>query len=166
MKIKLQNKRSSIILTTIVAILLFILGGIPVIFSIFFRESLISHLFLEYFHLFWVVLFLYLYIFSTGVYYYQVIFENSSFLITSRRSLTGLFGDKNYLLEISNDMLIGFKFFTRGISFNDILLIQMKSNSGKKSAVRIPLTLVSKGRRDRMSNILNNIIQKNECQTN
>jgi hypothetical protein len=166
MKIKLQNKRSSIILTTIVAIILFILGGIPVIFSIFFRESLISHLFLEYFYLFWVVLFLYLYIFSTGVYYYQVIFENSSFLITSRRSLTGLFGGKNYQLEISNDMLIGFKFFSRGISFNDILLIQMKSNSGKKSAVRIPLTLVSKGRRDRMSNILNNIIHKNECQTN
>jgi len=166
MKIKLQNKKISIILTIIVATILFIFGVIPVLFNIFFRQSLISQFLLDYLYLFWVVLFLYLYFFSTGVYYYQVIFENSSFLIKSRRSLTGLFGGKNYQLEISNDMLIGFKFFTRGISFNDILLIQMKSNSGKKSAVRIPLTLVSKRRRDRMSNILNNIIQKNECQTN
>jgi hypothetical protein len=100
------------------------------------------------------------------VFYYKIIFEDSSFLIRSRRSLSGLFGSKNYQLEISNDMLIGFRFLYRGISFNDTLLIQMRSHSGKKSAVRIPLTLVSKVRRNKISNILNNIIQKNECQTN
>ena len=166
MKIELENKRKAIILTIIVFIVLFCLLGLPVFFRMFFRESFTYHIIVDYLYLFWIVLFLFLYFVSTGVFYYKIIFEDSSFLIRSRRSLSGLFGGKNYQLEISNDMLIGFKFFSRGISFNDTLLMQMRSHSGKKSAVRIPLTLLSKDRRNKISNILNNIIQKNECQTN
>jgi len=166
MKIELENKRKAIILTIIVFIVLFCLLGLPVFFRMFFRESFTYHIIVDYLYLFWIVLFLFLYFVSIGVFYYKIIFEDSSFLIRSRRSLSGLFGGKNYQLEISNDMLIGFKFFFRGISFNDTLLIQMRSHSGKKSAVRIPLTLLSKDRRNKISNILNNIIQKNECQTN
>jgi len=166
MKIELENKRKAIILTIIVFIVLFCLLGLPVFFRMFFRESFTYHIIVDYLYLFWIVLFLFLYFVSTGVFYYKIIFEDSSFLIRSRRSLSGLFGGKNYQLEISNDMLIGFKFFSRGISFNDTLLIQMRSHSRKKSAVRIPLTLLSKDRRNKISNILNNIIQKNECQTN
>jgi hypothetical protein len=166
MKIELENKRQSIILTIIFFIVLFCLLGLPLFFRIFFRESFIYHIILDNLYLFLVVLFLPLYVLITGVYYFKFIFEDSSFLIRSRRSLSGLLGGKNYQLEISNDMLIGFKFFSRGISFNDILLIQMRSHSGKKSAVRIPLTLLNKDRRNKISNILNNIIQKNECQTN
>jgi|TARA_B110000914_G_scaffold95676_1_gene84064 hypothetical protein len=166
MKIELENKRKAIILTIIVFIVLFCLLGLPVFFRMFFRESFTYHIIVDYLYLFWIVLFLFLYFVSIGVFYYKIIFEDSSFLIRSRRSLSGLFGGKNYQLEISNDMLIGFKFFSRGISFNDTLLIQMRSHSRKKSAVRIPLTLLSKDRRNKISNILNNIIQKNECQTN
>lgn len=166
MKIELENKRKTILLSIIGFIVLFCSGGLPVLFRIFFRESFFYHSIVDYLYLFWIVLFLFLYFLSKGVFYYNIIFEDSSFLIRSRRSLSGLFGGKNYQLEISNDMLIGFKFFSRGISFNDTLLIQMRSHSGKKSAVRIPLTLVSKVRRNKISNILNNIIQKNECQTN
>ena len=166
MKIELENKRKAIILTIIVFIVLFCLLGLPVFFRMFFRESFTYHIIVDYLYLFWIVLFLFLYFVSIGVFYYKIIFEDSSFLMRSRRSLSGLFGGKNYQLEISNDMLIGFKFFSRGISFNDTLLIQMRSHSGKKSAVRIPLTLLSKDRRNKISNILNNIIQKNECQTN
>lgn len=166
MKIELENKRKAIILTIIVFIVLFCLLGLPVFFRMFFRESFTYHIIVDYLYLFWIVLFLFLYFLSKGVFYYNIIFEDSSFLIRSRRSLSGLFGGKNYQLEISNDMLIGFKFFSRGISFNDTLLIQMRSHSRKKSAVRIPLTLLSKDRRNKISNILNNIIQKNECQTN
>ena len=166
MKIELENKRKAIILTIIVFIVLFCLLGLTVFFRIFFRESFIYHIILDNLYFLWVLLFLSLYILITGVYYFQFIFEDSSFLIRSRRSLSGLLGGKNYQLEISNDMLIGFKFFSRGISFNDTLLIQMRSHSRKKSAVRIPLTLLSKDRRNKISNILNNIIQKNECQTN
>ena len=166
MKIELENKRKAIILTIIVFIVLFCLLGLPVFFRMFFRESFTYHIIVDYLYLFWIVLFLFLYFVSTGVFYYKIIFEDSSFLIRSRRNLSGLFGSKNYQLEISNDMLIGFRFLYRGISFNDTLLIQMRSHSGKKSAVRIPLTLLSKDRRNKISNILNNIIQKNECQTN
>ena len=166
MKIELQNKKKSTFLTIIITLLLCFTIVVPIIFRIFFRESFTYHIIVDYLYLFWIVLFLFLYFVSTGVFYYKIIFEDSSFLIRSRRSLSGLFGGKNYQLEISNDMLIGFKFFSRGISFNDTLLIQMRSHSGKKSAVRIPLTLLSKDRRNKISNILNNIIQKNECQTN
>jgi len=166
MKIELENKRKTILLSIIGFIVLLFSAGLPVLFRIFFRESFFYHSIVDYHYLFWIVLFLFLYFLSKGVFYYNIIFEDSSFLIRSRRSLSGLFGGKNYQLEISNDMLIGFKFLSRGISFNDTLLIQMISHSGKKSAVRIPLTLLSKDRRNKILNILNNIIQKNECQTN
>ena len=51
------------------------------------------------------------------------------------------------------------------LSINDKLLIQMRSSSGRKSAVRIPLTLVDEKRKRKLEQIFNKIIQNNGCQT-
>ena len=101
------------------------------------------------------------YIIYHGIFYYKIKFEYSSFLIQSRRTLSSWFGSKVYNLELSNDMLIDFRFIRNFLSINDKLLIQMRSSSGRRSAVRIPLTLVGKKRKVKLTNILNNIIQNN-----
>ena len=105
------------------------------------------------------------YIIYYGIFYYKIKFEYSSFLIQSRRTLSSWFGSKVYNLELSNDMLIGFRFFRTFLSINDDLLIQMRSSSGRRSAVRIPLTLVGKKRKRKLEQIFNKIIQNNGCQT-
>ena len=94
-------------------------------------------------------------------FYYKIKFDSSSLRIQSRRTISSIFGSKSYNLEISNDMLIGFRFFRDFFSINDKLLIQMRSSSGRKSAIRIPMTLLGKKRKVKLTKILNNIIQNN-----
>ena len=109
-------------------------------------------------------MFLCLYFINTGIYNYKLKFEDSSFSICSRRTLSVFFGGKKYHLEISNDMLKDFRFMKRKSFLNDILLIQMLSCQGRKSAIRIPMTSLSKSSKLRISTILNNIIERSKCQ--
>ena len=164
-KIVIHNKKESKRLTILVAVLLFSFIALPLMFYLFFHHSsfykfMISNLYVIY------VSFIFLfYIIYYGIFYYKIKFEYSSFLIQSRRTLSSWFGSKVYNLELSNDMLIGFRFFRNFLSINDKLLIQMRSSSGRRSAVRIPLTLVGKKRKSKLEQIFNKIIQNNGCQT-
>ena len=99
-----------------------------------------------------------------GIYKYKLKFEDSSFLIKSKRTVSSYFGSKLFNIELSNDMLIGFRFFEKKTFDYRCFTIQMVSNSGKRSAKRIPLTLLSHLTKDKISNLLDNIIQKNKCQ--
>ena len=98
------------------------------------------------------------------IYKYKLKFEDSSFLIKSSRTISSYFGSKLFCIELSNEMLIGFRFMKRKNLITDILLVQMVSNSGKRSLKRIPMTLLSHLTKDKISNLLDNIIQKNKCQ--
>ena len=82
-------------------------------------------------------------------------------MIESRRTISSFLGSKSYKIEISNQMLIGFRFIRSFFSINNYLLIQMISSGGRKSAVRIPMTLLTKKKKEKLINILNNIIQNN-----
>ena len=161
----IDNKKASRRLTVLVFVLLFSFIAFLLMFYLFFHHSpfykfMISNLYLIY------VAFIFLfYIIYYGIFYYKIKFEYSSFLIQSRRTLSSWFGSKVYNLELSNDMLIGFRFFRNFLSINDQLLIQMKSSSGRRSAVRIPLTLLGKKRKRKLEQIFNKIIQNNGCQT-
>tara|TARA_B110000444_G_C18284436_1_gene342257 strand:+ start:151 stop:438 length:288 start_codon:yes stop_codon:yes gene_type:complete len=88
-------------------------------------------------------------------------FDDTSFIIRSRRSIMGQFGGKIYQVEILNSMLRGYKFISRKFSINDLLLIKIKNVKGRKSSIRIPLTIISRKRKKIIINILNNIILKN-----
>jgi len=165
-RILLHNDRKSKLLTIMVFVMLFTLATIPLIFYFFFQTTLLHHFFTGYYFLSPIIIVLHIYFIYVGIYNYQLKFEDSSFCITSRRTLSSYFGGKLHHIEISNDMLRGFQFMTRPFYITSRLLIQIQYSSGRKSAVRIPMTLINKSSEQRIENILNNIIQKNECQKN
>ena len=157
----IDNKKASRRLTLLVFVLLFFMLAIPLIFHLFFYYSFFYKFMISNLYFIYVGFLFFFYIIYYGIFYYKIKFEHSSFLIQSRRTLSSWFGSKVYNLELSNDMLIGFRFIRNFLSINDKLLIQMRSSSGRRSAVRIPLTLVGKKRKVKLTNILNNIIQNN-----
>ena len=107
------------------------------------------------------LLLLTIYFIITGVYYYRMKFDRSSFSIDSKRTISGYLGGKNYNIEITNQMLLGYKFINNYYSLNCELLLKMKRNSGKRSATRIPLSMVSEKEKKKLSEILSNIIENN-----
>ena len=161
----IDNKKVSRRLTLLVFVLLFLMLAIPLIFHLFFYYSFFYKFMISNLYFIYVGFLFFFYIIYYGIFYYKIKFEHSSFLIQSRRTLSSWFGSKFYNLELSNDMLIGFRFVGSFLSINDKLLIQMRSSSGRKSAVRIPLTLVGKKRKRKLEQIFNKIIQNNGCQT-
>ena len=158
-KILIQNKIKSGILTLLVIVLLFSISVIPLIFYTFFYHTVIYNFLISQNYWIYIVFILFFYFIYHGVYNYKIKFDNCSLLIQSRRTISSWFGSKSYNLEISNDMLIGFSFHGSFLSINDKLLIQMRSSSGRKSAIRIPMTLLGKKRKVKITKILNNIIQ-------
>ena len=160
-KILIHNKKQSIILTLSVVTLLFSISVIPFIFYTYFHHTVIYNFLISNNYWIYIVFILFFHFIFHGVYNYKIKFDKSSLLIQSRRILFSWFGSKVYNLEISNDMLIGFSFSRSLISINDKLLIQMKSSSGRKSAVIIPLTLLGRKRKKRLIERFNNIIENN-----
>ena len=160
-KILIQNKQKSTILTLLITVLLFSISVIPLIFYTFSHHTIIYNFLSSHNYWIYIVFSLFFYFIYYGVYIYKIKVDNYSLLIQSRRTVSSWFGSKVYNLEISNDMLVGFSFIRSFLSINDKLLIQMRSSSGRKSAVIIPLTLLDRKRKIRLKGILNNIIQNN-----
>jgi len=164
-QIVIHNKKESKILTILVAVLLFSFIAPPLMFYLFYHHSPLYKFMISNLYLIYVAFIFLFYIIYFGIFYYKIKFNYSSFVIQSRRILSSWFGSKVYNLELSNDMLIGFRFVGSFLCINDKLLIQMRSSNGRKSAVRIPLTLVGKKRKRKLEQIFNKIIQNNGCQT-
>lgn len=164
-KLLIHNKKQSTKLTLLVIVLFFSSLIVPLIFHVYFYYSSFYKFMISNFYMIYIGLLFFFYIIYYGIFYYKIKFEYSSFIIQSRRTLSSFFGSKVYNLELSNDMLIGFRFFRNFLSINDKLIIQMRSSSGRRSAVRIPLTLVGKKRKRKLEQIFNKIIQNNGCQT-
>ena len=160
-----NNKKLSGKCTVLVFLLVFLVLVIPLIFHLFFYYSSFYKFIIANFYIIYLGLLFFFYIIYYGIFYYKIKFEYSSFLIQSRRTLSSWFGSKVYNLELSNDMLIGFRFFRNSLSINNELLIQIRSSSGRRSAVRIPLTLLGKKRKRKLEQIFNKIIQNNGCQS-
>ena len=160
-KILIHNKKQSIILTLSVIALLFSSLVIPFIFYTYFYHTYIYNFWISFNYWIYIIFILFIYFIYYGIYNYKIKLNNYSLLIQSRRTISSWFGSKQYNLEISNDMLIGFSFCRSFMSINDKLLIQMKSSSGRKSAIRIPLTLLDRKRKKRLIERFNNIIENN-----
>ena len=162
MKQKIENKKKAIIITLFTFVILSVLSIIPLLLHFFFNHNSKLYMFLlENNFMLPFVIFLTLFISYNGIYYYQMNFDDTSFIIRSRRSIMGQFGGKIYQVEILNSMLRGYKFISRKFSINDLLLIKIKNVKGRKSSIRIPLTIISRKRKKIIINILNNIILKN-----
>ena len=164
MKQTLHNNKKSTILTIFVSLFLFMIVVIPIIFFMFLNSTIVYTFFRGNYLYFLIVIFFYVFFINTGIYNYKLKFEDSSFLIKSKRTISGYIGSRLFFIELSNEMLIGFKFLKRKNLITDVLLVQMISSSGKRSAIRIPMTLLSHLTKNRISNLLDKIIQKNKCQ--
>ena len=160
-KFLIHNKKQSIKLTLLVVVLFFSALIVPLIFHVYFYYTNIYKFIINNNYLIYIASFLFFYVIYNGIFYYKIRFDSSSLRIQSRRTISSWFGSKSYNLEISNDMIIGFSFHGSFLSINDKLLIQMRSSSGRKSAIRIPMTLLGKKRKVKITKILNNIIQNN-----
>jgi len=158
-KILIHNKKQSIKLTLLVVVLFFSALIVPLIFHVYFYYTNIYKFIINNNYLIYIASFLFFYVIYNGIFYYKIKFDSSSLRIESRRTISSWFGSKSYNLEISNDMLVGFSFNRDFLSINDKLLVQMRSSSGRKSAIRIPMTLLGKKRKVKITKILNNIIQ-------
>ena len=159
-----HNNRQSVVLTILVFLILFSIFIIPLIFYLYFYHTFIFRDVFKNLYWVYVIPFLFFYFIYFGIYNYKIKFEYSSFRIQSKRTLSSWFGSKVYDLELSNDMLIGFRFYKTYFNINHKLLIQMQSSSGRRSAVRIPVTLLSKKDKIRIINRCNRIIENNRCQ--
>ena len=164
MKQIFHNNKKSKILTIFVCLFLFLILVIPIIFFTFLNSTIIYDFFKHNYLYFFVVIFFYVFFINAGIYKYKLKFEDSSFLVKSSRTIGSYFGSKLFCIELSNEMLIGYSFLKRKNLITDVLLLKMVSNSGKRSAKRIPMTLLSQLTKDKISNLLDNIIQKNKCQ--
>ncbi len=159
-----HNNKQSLVLTLVVTLLLLSISVVPLIFYFYFYHTFIFRDFINNSYFIYVISFLFFYFIYYGIYNYKIKFEHSTFRIESRRTLSSWFGSKAYDLEISNDMLIGFRFIKTYLNLNDMILIQMQSSSGRKSAVRIPVTFLNKRDKRKITQIYNRIIQNNRCQ--
>ena len=160
MKKSLNNNNKSQILRLILILYLLIFIVIPYFIVEFLNTSLLYDFYSNNYIYFMIVTFILLYFYCTGIYRYKIKFEDSSFFIKSR-NIINLIGGKLTQIELSNEMLRGFKFKKRKF-FTDILILKIISVSGKKSAVRIPITLLKNKNKDKITTILEKIVHKNK----
>ena len=161
MRKNLNNNNKSQILRIIVLLYLFIFIIIPFLIVQLLNSSFLYDFYNNNYIYFMIVTFILIYFYCTGIYRYKIKFEDSSFLVNSR-NIINLIGGKLTQIELSNEMLRGFVFTKRKFFFTDILILKIISTSGKKSAVRIPITLLRNKNKEKITSILENIVSKNE----
>ena len=101
-----------------------------------------------------------LYFIFVGAFYYKVNVDPYVIQITSYRAILDLFKKKDYV-DIPHTMLIGYSFFDRPFSFNKTLMLKIESQSGKKVVKRFNITLMSKNEIEKISEVFDGIIVKN-----
>ena len=95
-----------------------------------------------------------------GTFYYTVNIDLYVIQITSYRVLLDLFKKKDYV-DIPHTMLKDYSFFNRPFSFNKTLMLKIETQSGKKAVKRFNITLMSENEIERISEVFDSIIVKN-----
>jgi hypothetical protein len=95
-----------------------------------------------------------------GTFYYKVNVDPYVIQITSYRVLVDLFKKKDYV-DIPHTMLRDYSFFDRSFSFNKTLMLKIETQSGRKVAKRFNITLMSENEIERISEVFDRIIVKN-----
>tara|TARA_Y100000385_G_C12647757_1_gene448149 strand:+ start:29 stop:526 length:498 start_codon:yes stop_codon:yes gene_type:complete len=124
-------------------------------------ETAVGRYVLEYIYYIFIVVFsIIMYFFITGVYYYRIKIDSYIVYITAYPIIFSQIKTRAFL-DISHDMLIDYTFLNKSLAFNTTLVLRIKKQNRKLVAKRFNLTLISKKEIERISNILNKIIAKN-----
>ena len=161
-KIKLiSTNRKTVILITLTII---VFGLMTILFPLLLLrlipQSGIGHYLLKHSHYGYFSLPIMIYTIYTGVYFYKIKIDSYIIDIRSRRTISGIFKQPNYV-DIAHTMLSDFSFFNRPFSFNKTLMIKIETDTGKKIAKRFNLTFLSKKEEKKISKVLEQIIAKN-----
>jgi len=101
-----------------------------------------------------------IYFLIVGIFKYTVNLDPYVIQITSHRVLLDFFKTKDYV-DIPHAMLRDYSFFNRPFSFNKTLMLKIETQSGKKVAKRFNITLMSENEIERISEVFDRIIVKN-----
>jgi len=124
-------------------------------------ESAIGKYILEnIYYMFILVSSIIIYFSITGIYYYRLNINSYVIQATSGDVLSSLISNNDFF-DISHDMLTDYSFFNRSFSFNKTLVLRIKKPKSKLITKRFNLTLISKKEIEKISNVLSEIIAKN-----
>jgi hypothetical protein len=161
-KINLQtsNMDKAIIITILIVAFAFVTVIIPFLLVNYFPRSLVgNHLLTNINFIFFTAPILFYFIY-TGVYIYKIKIDPYIINITSYRTLTSIFHNSDYI-DISHLMLQEYQFFNRPYTINRTLMLKLKTDGGKIVAKRFTFSLLGKKEQNRISNVLNQIIEHN-----
>jgi hypothetical protein len=154
------NRKISTLITLIIIFFSLMTILFPLLLLRLIPQSGIGNYVLEHLYYGYISVPFMIYIFYTGIFYFNIKIDSYIIDIRSSRIISGIFKPPNYI-DIAHTMLSDFSFFNRPFSFNKTLMIKINTDSGKKVAKRFNLTFLSKKEEERISKVLEQIIAKN-----
>lgn len=161
---KLNYKQSNKVRVGLLNLLLYIffIGTIiiPSLFILYNPISGIGHFFIDNSILGFCSVLVLVYFLLTGIYTYKIFIDSYIINIKSFRVLELIFKKPNYI-DIAHAMLRDYSFFDRPLSFNKTLMLKIETVSGRSITIRFHLSLISEKEIEKISNMLDAIIVKN-----
>ena len=155
--IDINNKKIAICMTLFYCAIGFVTIMLPLLFIGYIPQSLIGNYFSINSNLLFFTLPLILYFIYTGVYVFYVKIDQYVITISSFRSISSLISRKESI-DISHSMLIDYKFFNNRFTFNEVLMLKIKTDSHKIIAKRFKLSLLRKKQKIKISKALDAIL--------
>jgi hypothetical protein len=161
-KINLQSSNidRAIIMTILIVAFTVVTVIIPFLLVNYFPRSLVGNYLLTNVNFIFFTTPILFYFIYTGVYIYKIKIDPYVINITSYRTITSIFYNNDYI-DISHLMLQEYQFFNRPYTINRTLMLKLKTDSGKIVAKRFSLSLLGNKEQNRISKVLNQIIEHN-----
>jgi hypothetical protein len=161
-KINLQSSNidRAIIMTLLIIAFAFVTVIIPFLLVNYFPRSLVGNYFLINVNFIIFTIPIFCYFIYTGVYIYKIKIDPYVINITSYRTITSIFYNDDYI-DISHLMLQEYQFFNRPYTINRTLMLKLKTDNGKIVSKRFTFSLLGKKEQNRISKVLNQIIEHN-----
>ncbi len=159
MNLKYNNIKRSYLITAIISLVVIIAFVIPLFFSYMIPNAGITSFILEKKIYIFLLIPVFIYVISKGVFFYKVAIDNYVIQVVSYRTISGIFTKKNYV-DISHKMLEDYSFFERPFSLNKTLMLKIKNNN-KQIIKRFNMTLISEKEIEGISKLLDKIIVNN-----
>ena len=159
--LNMSNYRIAILLTLLIVVfgLFGILGPLILVNTI--PQSIVGSFFIQNSLFIILAILVLLYFIFTGIYIFKVNIDAYIIAITSYRSLSSVFKQRDYV-DIPHAMLVDFDFFNRPFSLNTTLMLKIKSQHNKQIVKRFNLTLLTAREKHKINSVLKNILNNNK----
>jgi ABC-type multidrug transport system fused ATPase/permease subunit len=159
--LNMSNYRIAILLTLLIVVFgMFGFIG-PLILLNMIPQSIIGSFFMQNSLFIVLAILVLLYFVFTGIYVFKVNIDAYIIAITSYRSLSSVFKQRDYV-DIPHAMLVDFDFFNRPFSLNTTLMLKIKSQNKKQIVKRFNMTLLTAREKNKINNILQGILNNNK----